>query len=330
MKQKGTGVFLVVGVFLMVLIVGISAFVGFTQQSVVTSPEVVKELATATASAQNKGDASSLKTVAKDLEANAKDQIATTLYVEAWDGEAVGKGKLNLIENAKTLSASTTTSTATSIGTHIKACAFSSTYYGDCKEFEVTKETEPVTLDSYAITSALTINCVESGVEEGESTSTLCNITMGASQTSKFDSLRIEQAIANKAFNFKMLAFNTSSTTDLNDIEVLGNAKLNGEVAGVFAEGNVPRRLKNTHDYAFEVPTAIMLHGFDELETPPVKLVASGTNPDEEIGVTVIDETKFVSVKTATLDQILSGVETDATVEASVGMSDEDQAIYIQ
>lgn len=313
----------------MVVAVGSLSYFGWqiTQQSIAGTDVVqVQETAQATAAGLKVGDAATLKTRAYDRESAANSQVAATLYVEEWNGQGGGVGDFQLIEDATAMSASAATSTATSVGAHLKVCSFDSTYYGNCDEVLVDKETKPISIDSFAHvgsgSTAVKLTLYDSG-----SALTVNNLTLGSGQTDALDYLRLEVNQSNKAFNFKMLAFDLGATNNITNIEAAGNLAFEGlsGASGSLTESSVvPRRLRSALDYVFIVDSAIMLHEWEVLKTSSLSFQAeSGQNPYEDLTIYVIDESRFKSVQGATANRILVGVETDADSAADVGASDQ-------
>jgi len=321
-REKGKPLMIAVVMVMVIAVVGLFYFgAKLSQQSAVASePGEVKATAEAVGSGLKQGDAATLKLTAYDQESNTQAQVAANYSVEEWSGDKVGEGTLNLLSDSAALSATASTSVATTIGANLRACIVNdATYYGECKDIKVTKSTQPETLNANTITDSIKIQCYDNGV-----VLSTCNLTLAADQSDSLDYIRIEQNKSNSAFNFKMLVFNVTSGSNVNNIEASGAISLEGLVgSGTLQSTNtVPTRLRTTADFLFEVAEPIMLHEFDVLKTPPVTMEASGSDPNEFINFLIVDSANFKSVKSATQKRILSGVETDASSAVDVGASD--------
>lgn len=325
-------------VFLGALLVGGIFWVGFTQQSAVSDEATQKQVEVAT-SALKKDVAATVRFRAYDQESAANSQVATSVSVEEWSDGAYGKGDLNLIADGSSLSATDSTSVPTTTGRWLKACAFNtSTYYGECKTFEVEKETDNRELKVYAVTPSMELSCYDDGLikgtagENGNAVGAIsgsCNVTIGASQTLSLDYLKINLNRSDSAFNFKAVGINVTSGTNFNSVKMdgsgiveSGSSATTSGVATFSAYNTKIQRFKNDVEYVFAVPAPIMMHEFDVLKTPPIQFEASSTNPLENGTFVIIDESFYKSVTGATRNQIASGMEDDQATNADVGTRD--------
>lgn len=285
-----------------------------------------------TAAILNEGNAATLKHRAIDLESATQAQVAARLFVEQqYDGSYA------LAEDNTSMSASTTTSTASFIGANIKACAYDATnYYGDCMEYKVDKETMLKTLGVHAITSSteLKMECSVDGTIQSVGS---CNATLAANEEKSMDYMKLTINASNNALNLKTIAFDVPTDSNLTDIDIAGvvSPASGIDFSGVsFVESSsIPERLRNTLNYRFDLPTALMLHEFDAIKTSQVTLKADSTNnPSETVTVYVIDEALFKSVKGSTAQHIIPGVEDDTTnanAARNVGAADYTFGMYI-
>ena len=167
--------------------------------------------------------------------------------------------------------------------------------------------------------------CYYQGSALGTGANDACNMTLASSQTDTFDYMKIEVNASNRAFNLKQIGFDQIVGTNLT-ITMTGNAdwvqnSKGQSVPGVMSETTSrPKRLKSTLDQQFVLPNAIMLHGYDSIRTPLIKVETDGDNPLETMTVYFLDESKFKSSVSG--NKILSGLEDDATSPADVGASD--------
>jgi len=314
--MEGKGTWAIVLLVCAVLLVGGGiSFVGYqmNQQSVVgADPGEVTEAAEATAAGLKVGDAATTKFRAYDNEDASLSQVAATLYVEEHSGEDYA-----LIEDATAMSASAATSVSTTVGSELKACAFDSTYYGECAVFTVSKETMPKNLEVYAIASSVLVECYDDG-----SKLTDCNLTLAAGQTDALDYVRIELNESDAAFNFKGIGIDTTASGNITNIDATGSITPSGSLS----VSTVPTRLNRGAydvDFYWTVADAVMLHEWDVITTSSVSFEAdSGNDPSETATMYIVDESMFKSVVKSTQNRILSGVETDASSPADVGITD--------
>jgi len=278
-------------------------FIGYQATQTAVEPTVTTPAVTATgAVASDVGDAATVKFRAYDQQANNKGQVAATLYVrQAEDGA--------LLNDGTAMSASDSTNSGTTIGKTLEAVAFSSTYYGELASIPVVEETQQESLNVHTVeTTSPHITLFDDG-----SSMTLdagvYNLTIGADQTNTIDKIHVEVNTSNNAYNLKAIAFNVTGATD----------NLDNIVVGGLSEGTLPTRLKD-HDYYWELPDAVLLEEFDTFETGTVQFEASGTNPNQDVNICLVDEGYYRSI--ASGKELLTGVEDDQSTPSDVGGSD--------
>ena len=324
-KAKAGNVALWIASFSLVLLVGAVFYMGFVQQSAVpSSPAEAQKQVEVVASTLSANKASTQSFVAKNQDSDTKAQVAPSLYVIE-----TKNGVSTLIKDATAMSTTASTSVSTTTGAKIKAVAFSSNWYGDFSEYDVTSEQDSPVLKVYNITETLKSQCYDNAgtaLAVGQ-----CNITMGAGASDKFNYIKIEVNTSDESFNFGMLGIDVPAASNVSDINVDGTSS---KTSGSSSKGSVdssfafsetsarPERLRTTLDYQFVPAVPIMLREWDSIKTPSIQIVASGTNPLEVLTWYIIDSGKFKSVKTVTQDQILEGVENDAPSASDTAGSD--------
>lgn len=312
MNHRGAGQGLLWAI-LFVAIVGIGGFGYFAynaQQSFAPSSEQPPEEAAKEATASNLGNSASEKIRSYDREANAQTQVAATLYaVETYNGQK------RLIADGTTLSASADTSVATVVGAEIDAVVFDSTYYGKLNHFTVSREVDYQALDAYAIaTSNMNVQVYTNA--NVELTDGQANLTLGSGQSDYFGRLKLTVNTANKAFNFKGIAIDLPSASNISTVDIQG-----------MSAATAPKRLTRVSqaEFYFDIPDAKMLHQWESFETGRITFTAvSAVNPNlEAFTFRVVDESYFRSTDRTS---ILKGVEDDQPSSADVGASDVTEA----
>ena len=282
--------------------------VGSTQQTIVQAAQDSKT-----------GDAATVRVLARDLESNARSQVAVGLYV--WDNQQ----KVLKIDNT-TLSATARTAVSAAIGDEVTLCAFDGAYYGDdaaCgTPVKVTRASQDIDLKVYSVANNLAITpfnnlgTAAAGPGFGD-----MNITLSANQIDSLDHIKVQQNMSNAMFRLKAFAVNVTAATNMDKVTVKG---ANGATLLATGEGDckIPQRRRSDIDWLYCLPQHLDLHQFDVYNTGPVVFDASGTNPAEIGSFFILDDGRFKSVADATRDQVLIGLENDAPTPADVGALD--------
>ena len=243
---------------------------------------------------------------AQDQESSTLAQVAATLYVK----QTTPSGQGSLIADAKTLSASADTSVKTATCNKLDAVAFDTTYYGDDTMFDVTGGTTNLILPVHTIGTATA--GIEDYTNNNKNAHTSVNLSIAANGNDCF-TISLKNPTANSEFRFKGIGVNLSTATNIQDVKASG---------GLVLASN-PRRLNNNVKYYFQVPQYISIKQTDNYKSiGSICFYATGSNPAEAFSLIVVDQSKFKSVATATANQILDGVETDASTPADVGATD--------
>ncbi len=279
-----------------VLIVGGTMF--FPQLTGIGA-ELQEQRAQVITQASKLGDAATLKLIARDSESNNNDQVAS--YVYAFDSE---DGVL--IADNTSLSATARTSVSTSIGKELDVIAFDGSYnYEAPKVVTINKEIENVDLVTHAI---ITTSLKVTAFDDGSSLAGGLNLTLAASQTDAADKLKLEVNASDVSFNFKAIAVNVTTATNIDDVNING-----------LTECAVPRRLNTVVDWMFCLDEAELMSEFDTYETSSVTFEAKGNDPSETGTFIFLDEAYF---RSADGKSIKKDMETDFDTEVDVGALD--------
>ena len=300
---KGSGLLVMMVVLMSLAVVGLGAFL-FKSGTFATTEEASSVAAVVQRSADaNLGKSATMKVRSYNRVNDTQPQVAATLYMV----ETVGDNK-RLISDGTALSATADTSVATTVGAKIYGVAFSGTYYGTPKEIDVTKEVEPFYLDvnEVAGTGAGNVNITT----WKDSSNAIGNITLGAGQTDTWDKIRIKVNTDQRAFNFKGIVFNLTSSSNVDRITIAG-----------LESASSPKRLSviSSAEYYFVVPEAKLLKQWDTFDTGVVAWKATSTNPAESFDILVIDEAYFRSVDRLSIKK---GVEDDQPTPVDTGQGD--------
>lgn len=300
---------------IMLAIVAILVFAGgvyWLGQSVVGTPAATA--ATQQVITESKiGDPSTLRIYCKDLESDAKSNVAAGIYV-------YNSGKGILVADNTTASATARTSVSASIGDKLDVYCFGSSYYGEKLAWEIKSGNEQIDVPTHAYGGMNITFSNDAGTVLSSAGGV--NITLAASETSTWSKAEFKNANANSLFKVGMVLFNFSAATNIDNLEILG-----------WDKASQPSRLTGvSRVFAFTPPAGsdTALTQYEKLITGAIKVKAKGSNPAEFGSIFVIDKDVFKSSAAGTYGQLLEGFQTDASSPGAVGIPDWVEIVNIE
>jgi len=302
-KKTMNGVWIGLGLVLIagIMIFGIASINKTTEQSAIqTSTDVATGV-----SSELLGKTSTVTVLCYDIEQDTSTRANSTVY--AWvDGVYVGTDVCNNTEGA-TVSAT--------VGQTVEVIAFDATYdYGTAQEFVVNSQalTKNVEVSLGATANGVTVVLFD---ENGNVLSAGGNVTVGTTAYT-FDKFRIENTDDKSLSVLCGLGINFPTGTNASEVQL----------SGMTQAGVIPKRLKDTVDYWYEMDNIKLNDDNTRFETGTFKVVPDGDNiAIENMNVTIADCAPFLTVT----NELGVGVQSDATNPTDVGRTDETLVISL-